>query len=544
MSKSGRPVKLAELVTGRLSHWFWALVLLTATTTASIGLLVASGWFITVAGIAGLLAIEINYFTPAATIRAAALVRTAGRYAGDLVSHNAILHLLKDLRVKVFSELSSKCVDLNVRMTNSIVTMHRLVIDIDRLNLFPLNFILPWLSSLFILIFIGTWYYCLSPGLLLVLIIPIFLAWLIIPSVGLIRGVQWVKQEINLTEQHKNSLIQSLALLTPLLIWKTWAIQRKKISLSSTRKLALNLKQQNLISLIKMLQAIALGVAVMLVLLKGGELFQQGRLSVPWMLASVLGLMGLAECLLPLASSWSSLGASQFAAQRINTLVEQGMHQKILSSIRPVSIKRLELVHLTGLKAGAISGPRDVSFTLVPADIICIRGHSGVGKSTLLDLIAQELKPVSGRILLNGVDLEQWDLTHSIAYLRQSIDIFNLSLAENLRLGKEEASEEELWGVLEKVGLADWARSREGLATLLGEQGGEISGGQGRRIALARLLLTERPLVLLDEPFAGLDQKSILQLYSQLTEYGLNKIIIIVSHHELAEYGAQEYWLT
>src|SRR5690606_41499305 len=88
--------------------------------------------------------------------------------------------------------------------------------------------------------------------------------------------------------------------------------------------------------------------------------------------------------------------------------------------------------------------------------------------------------------------------------LPQDVDVFDLSLAANLRRGSPAASDAQLWRVLEDVALADWARER-GLDTPLGEQGSAVSGGQARRIALARLLLAERPILLLDAPFARLD---------------------------------------
>ena len=97
--------------------------------------------------------------------------------------------------------------------------------------------------------------------------------------------------------------------------------------------------------------------------------------------------------------------------------------------------------------------------------------------------------------------------------------------------------------MLAKVRLVTWAKKRQGLNTELGEEGSAVSGGEGRRIALARLLLADRDILLLDEPFAGLDEENTAFLYQTLKEYGQKKIILVVSHYDLSPYGARVYRL-
>lgn len=166
-----------------------------------------------------------------------------------------------------------------------------------------------------------------------------------------------------------------------------------------------------------------------------------------------------------------------------------------------------------------------------------------MGKSTLLSLVAGEIPLQEGQILLNGHDLSDQQRKNRLGYLSQQLDLFDWTLAENLRLANENAQDEELWQVLEKVHLAAWAKERQGLDTELGEGGSAVSGGEGRRIALARLLLADRDILLLDEPFAGLDEENRSFLYHALEEYGRRKIIFIVSHHDLSVYGARVYRL-
>ncbi|WVM91248.1 ATP-binding cassette domain-containing protein [Halopseudomonas pachastrellae] len=117
---------------------------------------------------------------------------------------------------------------------------------------------------------------------------------------------------------------------------------------------------------------------------------------------------------------------------------------------------------------GALNGPEDVSVELLQGDVLLIEGPSGGGKSTLLQVLAGEPLAFTGERLLNGHSFEHWDLRELIGYLPQQLDIFDMTLAQNLRLADPEATDEALWQVLEDVALADWVRSRKhGLKTTL-----------------------------------------------------------------------------
>ena len=166
----------------------------------------------------------------------------------------------------------------------------------------------------------------------------------------------------------------------------------------------------------------------------------------------------------------------------------------------PISAKSVlpEVIHIKVDKLcaqwpEALNGPQNINFDLTNGDILFISGSSGVGKSTLLAVLANELSPTAGKLECNQKPYSEWQWQGNIAYLSQQLDIFDLSLAENLRLGKAEATDEELWAVLEQVKLAQWARSQpQGLDTALGEYGAAISGGQARRVEIGRASCRER----------------------------------------------------
>lgn len=152
----------------------------------------------------------------------------------------------------------------------------------------------------------------------------------------------------------------------------------------------------------------------------------------------------------------------------------------------------------------------------------------------MAQLLTRQLAPSAGRITLGGTPVEAIDeaaLRERVACLTQRVELFDDSLAANLRLGDAEADEARLWRVLSMVELAGWARALpEGLATRVGEGGRRLSGGQARRVGLARLLLREPDLVILDEPFAGLDAPTAARLAARLDEWLAGRSVVYLVH--------------
>ena len=259
----------------------------------------------------------------------------------------------------------------------------------------------------------------------------------------------------------------------------------------------------------------------------------------------MLGLLGLTDVLLPLAQSFIALGLSQAARDRLNQLTSEPAKQTEQGAAALTELCSLSLSGLSARHEGALSGPQQVDLQLKAGDVLLLSGPSGCGKSTLLEVLAGEPLDYSGERLLNGKAYEHWQWRSVIGYLPQQLDIFDMTLAENLRLGQPAATEQQLWAVLEDVALADWARARPAqLNTTLGEYGAQVSGGQARRIALARLLLAQRPLLLLDEPFAGLDADTREQVLAALLRRQASGMLVIVSHQPLELEQAQRLQLT
>lgn len=536
-----KPIRLRRLLRSRQASWNLALLLGALTLFSAIALLATSGWFITASAIAGLAlasSFSFDYFRPAALIRLFAIVRTAGRYGERLASHHATLSLLKDLRSQVFRALTLRTTPINQESTGSAATMHRLVADIDRLDRFPLQFLAPWIWASVIVLAYLSFAYWLLPQLAYASAIGLCMAWLLVPCLGFWRGRKLALTDVQAAELRREHFLESLSLLTSLTLWQSWPQQQRDTLSSDEHYQAQELQQQQLISVLSLLQQLALAVSLGALLWVGVPAVSASLISVPWLLAAALALLGIHEALVPLAGSFIGLGQSQAARDRINQLMQlDTLHsasaQQSTDKPRPNTPLQLQTQNLSARIPGALNGPENINIDLSSGDILLITGASGIGKTTLLKVLANTLENTSGNYLINQRPAAQWQLDECIGYLPQQLDIFDSSLASNLRLADPLATDEQLWQVLADVALADWAKQQSGLETALGEYGAQISGGQARRIALARLLLAKRPILLLDEPFAGLDSASSYQVLAALQRRQAQGLLIIVSHHVL-----------
>ena len=529
--QNGR-LSLRHLLDSRREAWVLAWLLGMATAIATIGLLALSGWFITAAGLAGMVslgsAFTFNYFGPAAIIRLFAIVRTAGRYGERLASHNAVLALLADLRSSLFARLAAT----PSAQTASMRQMHRLTSDIDLLNAWPLSVVLPWLwAVVMLLVIVLVAALAGGVGLALWILLPLLLATAVLPSWAGRHGQAWANHQTEEAEQRRLALLRPLSALTALLQWRQWGRFEADFRRQDARYVSGLLQQQQMSGAVVLAQQLCLVVAWGILLWQGGLAVSAHNMSVAMLLALLLALFGFSELVLVLGMQMTAYGLSKAACTRLNALVP---HETEIANTAPRQLPQalhLQAHHLSARLPSALNGVEQVDFDLENGDILVVTGPSGAGKSTLLSVLAGELEPLSGSLMVNQQSYAYWDWQGKIAYLAQQLDIFDLTLSQNLRLGKHDATEEELWSVLVQVGLADWAQTQPlGLETPLGEYGSAVSGGQARRIALARLLLKPYPLMLLDEPFAGLDAATIGLVASALESHQQHGILVVVSH--------------
>ncbi|HXZ61362.1 MAG TPA: thiol reductant ABC exporter subunit CydC, partial [Acidimicrobiales bacterium] len=256
-------------------------------------------------------------------------------------------------------------------------------------------------------------------------------------------------------------------------------------------------------------------------------------------LLGVLALVPLAafELVSPLPAATQALQRSRTAAGRVFEVVDA-------SPTVPdpeVPVRLAEGPHNLALRGVWTSYPgagraalRGVDLTLEPGRRVALVGPSGGGKTTLADLLVRFLAVDAGEATLDGTPFERLsgeDVRRVIGLVEQNPHLFDTTLAENLRVGRRHATDDELTAVLSRVGLGDWlAGLPDGLRTRAGAHGSRLSGGQRQRVGVARALLADFPILVLDEPSEHLDPQAADALTADLLRLTEGRATLLITH--------------
>ncbi|MGM0394006.1 MAG: thiol reductant ABC exporter subunit CydC [Thermodesulfobacteriota bacterium] len=505
---------------------------------SAILLLAASGWFITAAGVAGLSPAALyafNYLQPAALIRTLAICRTLALYGERIVSHDGILRLLQHLRLTVFDGLS-RMTRYRLGGLGSGDLMQRMLADIDLLDQWPLRGLAPWVWAVSLSTVFAGFLFWKSVPLFYVFLFVMLLVFVVMPVTVSCLAMDLARFQTENAGQRRQFLTETLAGLITL---RTTGALEPRLNTLKEMDHALETSRLKLHGLGIVSQAaiglvLSLGLWMMLYFGAGAAL--SGQIS-PALLAGICCMMlGLSEVMAPLSQTFQALGFTRGAQQRLAGIFDMPEDGGTITNL--AGPPRLELENVTARQGQALTGPDRVSFSLNPGDTLWIQGPSGCGKSTLAAVMAGWLTPLQGSVWINGTAMdtvEEKTLRRQVGLLDQDLYLFPMTLAENLRLAKPDAEDSELLEILEQVALATWARQLpRGLDTPIGEYGTGLSGGQARRVCLARLLLFGPPILILDEPFEGLDTPTADRLLTMLRQHRKDGILVIISHQHLA----------
>ncbi len=247
--------------------------------------------------------------------------------------------------------------------------------------------------------------------------------------------------------------------------------------------------------------------------------------------AAVLASLALSEQ----AAAQTEIGARQrereAAQARVEAMLDDGAILERTAAQRPWEIKVKDFAALS--EAG---GPvrRGVTFAVGPGEVVILTGQSGAGKSTLLRALLGQLVSHAGDVSIGGVrPHERRDLAALIAYASQSVELLPGTVRENLELGAPNADDGRMWGALREAGLDEVIARAGGLDAEISALGEGFSGGEARRLALARAFISERPLLLLDEPSEGLDAEAEARIASAIRDYvnaRPGRLAVVVTH--------------
>lgn len=510
------------------------VVLAIVTLLASIGLLTLSGWFLSASAVVGVAGVySFNYMLPAAGVRGSAIIRTAGRYFERLVSHDATFRVLQHLRVFTFSKLLPLSPAGLARFRQGEL-LNRMVADVDTLDHLYLRVISPLVGALVVILVVTFGLSFLDSTLALTLGGIMLLTLFLLPPLFYRAGKPTGEQLTHLRGRYRQQLTSWLQGQAELTIFNASTRYREQMEQTEVNWHDAQRRQSELTALSQALMLLIGGLAViaMLWLAAGGV----GGNSQPGALIALFVFCALAafEALAPVTAAFQHLGQVIASALRLTQIIEQQPEVTFpqTKAAMPTQVAlRFEKVTFS-YPEQAQAALSDISLQVNAGEHIAILGRTGCGKSTLLQLITRAWDPQQGAVLLNEQPLSNLDeptLRRTMSVVPQRVHLFSATLRDNLLLARPDASDAELSAVLEQTGLGKLLDD-SGLNSWLGEGGRQLSGGELRRLAIARALLHDAPLMLLDEPTEGLDATTESQILDLLAELMQDKTVLMVTH--------------
>ncbi|RPH66544.1 MAG: thiol reductant ABC exporter subunit CydD [Burkholderiales bacterium] len=532
------PVPLVALAWCRRGPFALSLLLGLITVFAGTGLLALSGWFISAAAVAGLgvaSAAAFEIFRPGAVIRLFAMLRTAGRYGERLISHDATLRLLADLRVWAFRRMEPLAPG-RLAGARSGDLLQRLVGDVDALDGLFLRTAAPAIQA-WVLTALVTVGLALAFGATAALATAatLVLAIVVLPALLVRQGDRLGRASNARQALLRQALVENLRGVTTLQVYGGWSDARATLLAHARRWQQLQARLDDVEGWSQAASLVLGGVAALVLLVIAAPQAGAGDVAGPWLVGGVLMVLGLSEVHAPLSGGFLYAGQQRAAAQRLAEVAamrpavrfpERGCERPQSADL---SVRGLGFTYVPGRPV--LSG---LDLDLPAGSHLALMGPSGCGKSTLVALLARCMDPDTGRIELGGRPLAAYSerrLRQLVTLVPQHAHVFDASLADNLRFAAPQANERVLWRALEVAQLADWVRAQpQGIETRAGTFGSALSGGQARRLGVARALLREAPIVMLDEPGEGLDPATEARLIAALRGELAGRTLLVVTH--------------
>ncbi|MEJ2763188.1 cysteine/glutathione ABC transporter ATP-binding protein/permease CydC [Photobacterium sp. MCCC 1A19761] len=518
-------------------HWFGltlGMLLGLGTLLSALSLLTLSGWFIAASAVAGLtIAREtFNYMLPGAGVRGFSMARTAGRWGERVVSHNATFKLLADLRLFFFRKLAPLIPGRQANLRDADL-LNRLVADVDAMDHVYLRLVSPLVIGVIGLVAITGFlaWFDLTIGLTLgtILLVLMFTLPVVFYRLGKSNGESLTYAKAN----YRIKLLDWIQGHAELLLFNAESRYRQAALAQQDELLLAQRKMASLTGLANAVLIAATGWALVLILWLAAD-GVGGNTPDPFIAMVAFATMASVEIMMPVAGAFQYLGQTLTSARRLNEIIQaepdtpfdpNGHSERARGDIR------LDNVSYTyyGSDQPVL---RNVSLELKQGEKLALLGRTGCGKSTLLQLLTRNWDPQQGSISIDGITLPTWQekaLRESITVVSQRVDVFNGPLRENLLLAKPDGTDDEFKAVLNQVGLGALLDG-QGLDTWLGDGGRQISGGERRRIGIARALLHDAPILLMDEPTEGLDRRTEQQIINLLLEHAKEKTVLFITH--------------
>lgn len=469
-------------------------------------------------------------YVPIVLTRAFGVSRPVFRYIERLTSHNWVLKMTSKLRRKLYHTLEKDAMVFKQKYRMGDI-LGLLAEDIQYIQNLYLRTIFPLIIALilyaFIVIAVGVFsiFFALYLALLLFILVIVLPVWSVV-----VNGARQEREKTLKTELYTDLTDNVLGVAD--WIFSQRGSEYVDTHLQVEQELYQVQDQKRLFNrrVHVLFQLIYSFVVIGLIVWTSQRFVGNHGGAANWIAAFVLSAFPVVDAFVVLPEAMQESNAYKDSINRLNALDETP--DEAPKNIE-VTDTRIQVEDLSFSYDHHLVLDR-LDLTIEPGEKIAILGKSGSGKSTLASLIRGDLKPQNGLLTLGGVPTYQFGdaMSHYISVIQQAPYLFHTTILNNVRMANTNKSEEEVWQVLERVGLKKLVEQLpEGLHTMVDEAGLRFSGGERHRMALARILLQDTPIVLLDEPTVGLDplteQALIDTFFSQLQD----KTVIWITHH-------------
>lgn len=475
-------------------------------------------------------------YVPIVLTRAFGIGRPTFRYAERLVSHNWVLKIVSVFRRRLYElvEVGTKSVYAKSQTGEVLNVLDN---DLFKIENFYLRTLFPTVIGLVIYVLIAIGVGIFNWGFALAILLILGMTVIVAPMVTLaVNGARDFKQQ-QLEGQLYTDLTDSvMGLQDWILAGRTQELfDRQQNDFDAINKI--KSKQSHFNWWRDMFGALVIGATAVILMIFATRQFGNDSFGVNWIAAFVLAIFPAEDALTTISTGVGEWPRYQDSIQRLNKMDAQSKQEWQKSDEQSTGLITEPEIKFNQVNFSYNDSKlvlENLNLTIKNGQKLAILGQSGAGKTTLLKLLLGDEYPDSGAITINDHNISSLQQQRSdiISVLDQQPHIFASSVANNLRLGNLKATDEQLWDVLKQVSLIDLVRSLpEGLDTPMTEMGSRFSGGEQQRFALARVLLQDTPIVVLDEPTVALDPITELTVLKTIFETLSDRTIIWVTHH-------------